>query len=174
MHLLNVSLIASFLSLFNVYALAQTAPSLLDHKQPVTIQSDTLKASEKAGKSEYQGNVIVTQGSLTIKGQKIVVSHPNGELNQAITTGNPAYFKRQNQTDQSWVEGQADTIEYNPKAKTSRLTGKAQVRQPGKHEIKGSTLFYDLEKQLLEAQKSSDEDKRVSVTFTPNTSSDSE
>lgn len=174
MHFLTLSLITSFLSLFSVYVMAQTEPSLPDHKQPVTIQSDTLKASDKAGKSVYEGNVIVAQGSLTIKGQKIVVLHPSGELNQAITTGEPASFKRQNQTDHSWIEGQADTIEYNTKAKTIRLIGNAQVKQPGKHEINGSILFYDLEKQLLEAQKSSDKDKRVSVTFTPNTSSNSE
>ena len=142
-----------------------------DNKQPVNIQADQLQASEKAGKSIYSGNVVVTQGSLTIKGDQIEVLHPKGKLSQAITTGTPAIFKRYNQTEKAWVNGKANRIEYDTKAKTVLLIGDAEVEQPGKHKISGSKLFYDLEKQLLNANSSPEDKKRVSVTFTPETDS---
>ncbi len=142
-------------------------PAIPDEQQPINIQANQLNASEKQGKSIYQGDVIVTQGSLTLSGDRIEVFHPQGTLNKAITTGKPAHFKRFNTTEQSWIYGKANQIEYDTQAKTVLLIGDAEVEQPGKHLIKGPKLFYDIEQQTLQAESTPEEKKRISVTFTP-------
>lgn len=138
-----------------------------DETQPVNITADSLKSSEKSGKSIYNGNVIVTQGSLTLKGDVIEISHPKGELKEVIARGKPATFKRYSQVDQAWLKGQAQKIQYNTANKTVLLVGDAQVEQPGKHIIKGPELFYDISNQTLQAQSTETEKKRISVTFNP-------
>lgn len=145
--------------------------SLSDDKQPIQIQADSLQASEKQGKSVYSGNVEIKQGSLLINGDRIEVKHPNGQLQKVTTIGKPASFKRYNPTENAWVIGQANNIEYDTLKKTVKLSGNAQVEQPGKHLIKGSVLFYDLTKQTLNANSSETKKQRVSVTFSPQNNS---
>ncbi len=172
MQLKNISIffmLCSILSSVNAFA---EAAKNADEKQPITIQADRLSASEKQGKSIYQGNVVVTQGSLTLKGDSIEVFHPGGSFKKTITKGSPATFKRFDQTEQSWVQGSANSIEYDTTNKTVVLSGNAKVEQPGKHMIQGSKLFYDITAQTLEAKSSPEDKKRVSVTFTPATEED--
>jgi lipopolysaccharide export system protein LptA len=165
--------IASTLLSVNVYAQQQNN-TLADDEQPINIKADQLKSSEKKGQSTYTGSVVVTQGSLTIMGDKIDVFHPDGNMDKSITFGNPATFKRFNVEEQAWVHGQAKTIEYNSKAGTVLLIGSAQVEQPGKHVITGPKLYYNMTEQTLEAQSTPEEKKRISVTFTPSNKDESE
>lgn len=148
---------------------APETPPTADTQQPIEIQADRLQASEKQGKSIYTGNVKVSQGSLNIKGDRIEVIHPNGKLQKVITTGKPATFKRFNKIENAWVIGQANKIEYDSEAKTVLLVGNAQIEQPGKHQIKGSQLFYDMTRQTLQANSdaSQGDKQRVTVTFSP-------
>lgn len=140
-----------------------------DEEQPVHISANSLDAQEKKGISIYKGNVIVTQGSLTLKGDIITLTHPNNQLQTVKSTGQPASFKRFSQADQAWLKGKANTIEYDALHKTVLLVGNAQVEQPGKHLIKGPKLFYDMTNQTLQAQGSEQDKGRVSVTFNPAT-----
>ncbi len=138
-----------------------------DEEQPVHITADSLDAQEKKGISIYKGNVIVTQGSLTLKGDVITVMHPNSELKSVKSVGTPANFKRFSHIDQAWSKGKASSIEYDAIHKTVLLIGDAEVEQPGEHLIKGPRLFYDMTNQTLKAQATANEKGRVSVTFTP-------
>lgn len=144
-----------------------TAEKVADDQQPIKIQSDQLKASEKAGQSTYMGNVEIDQGSLKLNGDKLEVAHPNGSLDVAIITGKPAKFKRFNTQEQSWVHGEATTIEYSTKDKTVLFLGNARIEQPGKQLISGPKLLYDIDKQTLQAESTPEDNKRISVTFTP-------
>ncbi len=159
--------LSSFLLASSPGVLAQ-APTP-DEEQPVHISANSLDAQEKKGISIYKGNVIVTQGSLTLKGDEIMVKHPNNQLQTVKSTGQPASFKRFSQTDQSWLKGKANLIEYDALNKTVLLVGNAQVEQPGQHLIKGPKLFYDMANQTLKAQSTEQEKGRISVTFNPAT-----
>lgn len=157
--------LSSFLLACSPVTLAQT--QALDEEQPVHITANSLDAQEKKGISIYKGNVIVTQGSLTLKGDVITVKHPNSQLQTVKSTGEPASFKRFSQVDQAWLKGKANTIEYDALNKTVLLVGNAQVEQPGQHLIKGPKLFYDMTHQTLKAQSTEQDKGRISVTFKP-------
>ena len=146
---------------------AEKKQNIPDDEQPVNITASSLEASEKTGKSTYKGNVIITQGSLTLKGEIVDITHPNNQLTTVITNGNPATFKRYSQIDQAWLKGKAQKIEYNALDKTVLLIGDAMVEQPGQHVITGPSLFYNIDKQTLQAQSTKTENKRISVTLNP-------
>jgi len=149
------------------FAMSETKSTIPDEQQPVNITANSLMASEKTGKSVYTGNVVITQGSLTLKGDVVNISHPKNQLTRVIATGNPATFKRYSQVDQAWLKGKAQKIEYNVLNKTVLLIGNALVEQPGKHLISGPELFYNIENQTLQAQSTKTEKKRISVTLNP-------
>lgn len=146
------------------YSYAETA---LDEEQPIHITADSLESQEQKGFSVYKGNVVIIQGSLKLNGETITVFHPNSLLQTVKAIGQPANFERYSQTEQAWLRGHANQIEYNAKDKTLLLMGDAQVSQPGKHVIKGPKLFYDMTQKTLLAQSTEQEKGRVSVTFSP-------
>lgn len=169
LRLITLTLLGLTSLMISNQAICQTQSNLPDEQQPVNISADSLIASEKTGKSVYKGNVIITQGSLTLKGETVDISHPKNQLTTVIATGNPATFKRYSQVDQAWLKGRAQKIEYNALNKTVLLVGDALVEQPGKHVISGPKLFYNIEQQTLKAQSSDTEKKRISVTLNPAT-----
>ncbi|WP_321324652.1 lipopolysaccharide transport periplasmic protein LptA [Thiomicrorhabdus sp.] len=169
LRLITLTLLGLTSLMISNQAICQTQSNLPDEQQPVNISADSLIASEKTGKSIYKGNVIITQGSLTLKGETVDISHPKNQLTTVIATGNPATFKRYSQVDQAWLKGRAQKIEYNALNKTVLLVGDALVEQPGKHVISGPKLFYNIEQQTLKAQSSDTEKKRISVTLNPAT-----
>ncbi|WP_051144998.1 lipopolysaccharide transport periplasmic protein LptA [Thiomicrorhabdus sp. Kp2] len=163
-----ISIIGFFLST-SIACAATKKQNTPDEQQPVNISANSLLASEKTGKSVYKGNVIITQGSLTLKGETVNITHPKNQLTTVVANGNPATFKRFSQIDQAWLKGKAQKIEYNALNKTVLLIGNAVVEQPGKHVISGPKLFYDIAKQTLQAQSTATENKRISVTLNPAT-----
>lgn len=147
-------------------AIAQTTPES-DETKPIEVVSNSLDATEKAGKSIYRGDVVITQGSTVITGDVVTLLHPNSELSQAISSGNPATFKRYSIEQQKWISGYAQEITYNAQLKTILLKGKAHVEQAGENSIDGPEIFYDLTQKTLSAKGSNKENQRVKVIFTP-------
>ncbi len=146
---------------------SQANPTTPDEEQPINITADRLEVQEQKGISTYTGNVHIQQGSLELSGDTLTIIHPNGQLKTVKAFGAPAKFKRFSQVEQSWLTGQANLIQYNTEHKTILLSGNAQVKQPGKHTITSSNIFYDVSKQTLMAKGSKDGQGRVSVTFEP-------
>ncbi|NPA72812.1 MAG: lipopolysaccharide transport periplasmic protein LptA [Gammaproteobacteria bacterium] len=169
-----LTLLCSFLYFSAPLVQAESTPTkgaLPDAEHPVHISANSLETHQKKGQSTYKGNVVITQGSLTLKGDVIFIQHPNGTLKHVKATGadteHLASFKRFSQIEQAWLTGQATTIEYDAAKRTLLLIGHAQIEQPGQHQIKGPKLFYDIKKQTLQAQSTSSEQGRVTVTFNP-------
>lgn len=138
-----------------------------DEEQPIHITADALDIQDNQGISVYTGHVEVTQGSLTLFGDKITIRHPKRQVESIKVVGTPAKFKRFDAVEQRWINGEAKQIDYQAGAKTVLLTGDAKVEQPGKNLITGPKLFYDLQNKTLQAQSTPQEKKRISVTLMP-------
>jgi lipopolysaccharide export system protein LptA len=164
-HLIRLFIFSVFVSIN-----AQADPgksNLPDEQQPVNILADRLEVDETKGKSIYSGQVVITQGSMTLTGDRVVVMHPNSQVQTIQSTGKPSTFKRFNPTEQAWLQGHANQIDYHAVNKTVLLQGNAQVEQPGDHIITGPELFYDMAQQSLKAQSTATEKQRISVTINP-------
>ncbi|WP_024851299.1 lipopolysaccharide transport periplasmic protein LptA [Hydrogenovibrio kuenenii] len=136
-----------------------------DETQPVEITADTLNAKDKEGISIYQGNVIVIQGSTTIKGDKVTLHHPKRKISTAIVLGKPATFKRYLSEEKGWVTGHANKITYSTTNKTLLLEGNAKVVQEDKNTITGPRILYDLTHKTLSAKGKAKQ--RIKMIFTP-------
>lgn len=164
-------LLAMVTLIVSCYAPASFANSQTDDtKQPVEILADQLVSNEKQGQSIYQGSVNITQGSFNLIGDKVVIAHPNGQLQTVLATGSPAKFKQFNPSENAWVNGQAAEIFYDANAKTVKLSGNALVEQENKHQIKGENLVYDITNQTLQGNGS--QQQRIQVILQPNSEPD--
>ncbi|MDX1796138.1 MAG: lipopolysaccharide transport periplasmic protein LptA [Hydrogenovibrio sp.] len=148
-------------------ASAQTQTQNDEEKLPIEVTADTLSAKDKEGISIYTGNVIITQGTTTITGDKVTLHHPNRKVSTAIVVGTPATFRRYIPDEKNWVNGKADKITYTASKRTVLLEGNAQVVQEGKNSISGPEILYNVKEKTLFAKGNKKEQKRIKMIFTP-------
>lgn len=130
---------------FGAFLLALTLPALAertDRDKPVNLESDTVDINDLTKVSVYQGNVRLTQGTLLITADKLVVVQDDSGLSKSTATGNPAYFKQKADGADEFIEGWAQRIEYDAKNDKVAMHTQARIKR-GQDEVHGSTITYD-------------------------------
>ena len=112
------------LLLLPLAALAKTS----DRDQPMTVDAASQSGSmlDDNGTIHYAGNVVIVQGSLEVHADAADLYRKNGDIERIVLTGKQATLKQQ-MDDGTWMNGRADTIEYQAKADTIILTGNYKV-----------------------------------------------
>ena len=100
-----------------------------DQQQPIRIQADDAQLDDKNGIATYTGDVIITQGSMKVTGNKVTMTRaPNGDIDVVTSVGNLAYFEQlQTQGDANPVKGYGVTIQYHAQQNRVVLIDKAKV-----------------------------------------------
>ena len=75
------------------------------------MESDSAKWDEESQKSTYRGNVVVTQGSMLLTGNLLVVTSQNNEIKKMIVNGEKATYKQKTKNGKI-VNSAAKQIEY--------------------------------------------------------------
>jgi lipopolysaccharide export system protein LptA len=132
----------SLISLSLVLALAGFAGSAraekADRNKPMHVESDTLRYDDLKQISIFSGNVVLTKGTILIRGAQIEVRQDAEGYQYGLVTGTPAkqaFFRQKREAIEEFIEGEGDTIEYDGKADTVRFIKKAQMRR-----LRGTTL----------------------------------
>ncbi|MCW8194379.1 lipopolysaccharide transport periplasmic protein LptA [Proteobacteria bacterium 005FR1] len=102
--------LASALLLVCVAATSTGLPT--DSEQELNLSSESADFDLKNGVAIYQGNVKLTQGSLRIESDELVVHRRDEAIDRVIATGSPAVFEQQPQVDQAPVIAYGKRIEY--------------------------------------------------------------
>lgn len=135
-----------------------------DFSQAVSVSSDNFDGSIEDKKLVYLGNVVVSQGSLSIKADRLEVDRSAGEGKEVfIATGQPAEYSQLLDGDKP-IRAMANEIRYDFATRILTLTGKAEINQSGSL-VRGAMIKYDLAKQSLNGIGKDNE--RVSTIFTP-------
>lgn len=146
---------------------AGTAPALQsDLQQPITVEADGMDIDENRRTNTYHGNVVLHQGTITLKADKVTViqgSKP-GESNRVVAEGTPATLQQLPDGKQEYVVGRAQRMEYSVDSETLVLTGNASLRQ-GQDNFKSDRIIYDRAKAVIRAGASAQGSQRVRVTI---------
>lgn len=143
-----------------------------DRNQPVNIEANKVTVDDRNKVHVFDGNVILTQGTLTIKGDKLVVTQDSEGFQKGVATsgaGGLARFRQKRDGKPDFVEGEAERIEYDSKAEKARLFNRAWVKSAG-DEVRGQYIEYDgyTENYLVNnGPNSSPTGGRVSATIQP-------
>lgn len=161
-----------FFSALLFWFLPQTVFALAtDRDQPLELEADEAELDNSTGVSTYTGNVIVTQGSMRLEADKLVVHAEDGDVQSMEATGQPAYFRQRPEGEDKDVEGGGLQIDYRAADSKVILTGDAWVNQ-GKDELRGARIEYDIEAERVVANRDKGGENRVRIILQPRKSND--
>lgn len=136
------------LPVFAVLAILLAAPARAeraDRDKPVNLEADRVFVDDAKKTHIFEGNVILTQGTLIIKSDKLVVVEDANGYQKGTATGGPnglAWFKQKRDGKNEYVEGEGERIEHDSKAEKSEFFTRAHVKS-GQDEVRGSYIIYD-------------------------------
>jgi len=136
-----------------------------DTDQPIHIESDQQSLDMQGNIVTFTGNVVVTQGTIKINADKVVVTRPADQKGKEVIDGygNPATFY-QMQDNGKPVKGHASKMHYELQNDFVVLTGNAYLEQLDSN-IKGDKITYLVKEQKMQAF--SDKGKRVTTVLVP-------
>ena len=138
-----------------------------DSQQPINIQADraSQQSSADGEVTEYFGNVEMTQGSMKINGDHIVIHSRDRKVTSVKATGNPARFEQQSQHDEAPVVANARQLDYTLNNETIVLTTDASIEKPGAT-FNGDRIEYNIAMERVKA-RGGEKSGRVNMVLTP-------
>jgi lipopolysaccharide export system protein LptA len=123
----NLLLIAA-LALSGGLASAEKA----DRNKPMNVESDALRYDDLKQTSVFTGRVVLTKGTILIRGAKIDVRQDAEGFQFGVVIAEPgklAFFRQKREGLDEYIEGEGETIEYDSRADTVKFITKAQLRR---------------------------------------------
>jgi lipopolysaccharide export system protein LptA len=128
-------------------ALAEKA----DREKPINYQADTGDVNYQTKVGTLIGNVIITQGTLTIHADKVILrQNPDNSLS-ATAFGNPLTFREKRDGVDEYYEGVAQRAEYDGQKRFLELFDRALLRK-GTDEIRSNYISYNAETEFFKAE----------------------
>lgn len=116
-----------------------------DRNKPVNLEADRATVDDINKVHVFEGNVNLSQGTLLIKSDKLVVKQDAEGYQSGVATANPgklAYFRVKRDGKEEFVEGEAERIEHDAKTDITKFFNRAWVKN-GDDEVRGQFILYD-------------------------------
>jgi len=122
-----------------------------DREKPIHYQADTGDVNVQTKVGTLLGNVILTQGTLTIRADKIVFRQNADNSVSATAWGNPITFREKRDQVDEYYEGVAQRAEYDGQKRFLELFDRALLRK-GADEIRSNYISYNAETEFFKAE----------------------
>ncbi|MCO6435202.1 lipopolysaccharide export system protein LptA [Nitrosomonas nitrosa] len=119
-----------------------------DRNKPIHLEADSAtvedyKRKDNFRQSIFTGNVILTQGTLVIRADKVILKEDLKGFRYATAYGDLVSFKQKRDGVDEYIEGWSQRVEYNDKTDKIELFGKARLKR-GVDEVYGDYISYDI------------------------------
>src|SRR5450631_685723 len=136
-------------------ALAGQAPlaraEKADRDKPINFQGDRIVGNTGTKEVELIGNVVATQGTLTIHADRIKL-HQNPDNSMSATAyGNPVSFREKRDGVDEYYEGFAQRIVYDGTKRVVELFDRALLKRTG-DELRSNYILYNAETNVYKAE----------------------
>lgn len=148
----------SRIALVSLFALSLIAHAQNTSELPIDLKADTGEYDAAKGIATYTGNVVISQGQMNLKGDKVVIRLDGGEVVSLEAWGKLATFHYVPKNEPP-IDGEGEYMKYTVATSTVDIDKRARVTQ-GKNETRANHLSYNLEKEHVKG-------KGVQMTFTP-------
>lgn len=148
----------SILPIFVLMALA-FAPGVgqaekADRNKPMNIEADALRHDELKQTSVFTGRVVMTKGSIVLRGARLDVRQDAEGYQYGVVTAEPgkrAFFRQKRDTlpgvPDEFIEGESEVIEYDGRADNVRFITRAEMRRYRESvvtdELSGAVIVYN-------------------------------
>ncbi|KRD40981.1 MULTISPECIES: lipopolysaccharide transport periplasmic protein LptA [Acidovorax] len=125
-----------------------------DRAKPMNIEADALRHDELKQTSVFSGRVVMTKGSIVLRGARLDVRQDADGYQYGVVTAEPgkrAFFRQKRDTlagaPDEFIEGESEVIEYDGKADNVRFITRAELRRYRgavlSDEITGAVIVYN-------------------------------
>nr|WP_314898871.1 lipopolysaccharide transport periplasmic protein LptA [uncultured Deefgea sp.] len=147
-------------------ALILSSPSFAetaDREKPMNIVADHCLAEQKTQQTVCTGNVIVTQGTMVMRADKVTMRQDAEGKQFAKGEGRPVRFKQKLDSGEM-LDAESLRFDYDELKGEMVLIDKAWVKK-GQDIVMGDTINYNLNTEFYQAQ--SKPGNRVNITINP-------
>jgi len=146
---INKSLIAAFLFQASLLLWAPACfAERADRSKPIHLEADQVIVDDVRHISTFIGNVRLSQGTLLISGDKIVVVEDKDGFKHATAYGNTAEFRQKREGLEGYVEGYGERIEYDSRTGTLNFEEKARLKRD-RDEVSGDNITYNVKTEIF-------------------------
>jgi len=141
----NKLLLASLLLLCAPACLAERA----DRDKPVLLGADQVLMDDARHISTFTGNVQFSQGTMLLRGDRIVVVQDADGFKHGTAFGRTASFRQKREGMNEYVDGYGERIEYDTRAETVDFYGQARVVRD-RDDVRGEHITYNQKTEIFQ------------------------
>ena len=141
-------------------AVAQNKTTNNPQQLPINLKADSGEYDANTGIATYTGHVVVTQGEMNLKGDKIVIRLQEGKIHSIESWGKPTTFHYVPAKEPP-IDGSGQYMKYTVPTSTVEIDKNAHVKQD-KNETRADHLTYNLKSESVKG-------RGVNMTFQPKT-----
>ena len=140
-----------------------------DRSKPIHLEADRVTVDDAKQLATFTGNVVLTQGTMVMRGDRMEVRQDKEGFRQGVMWGNLAYFRQKREGVDELIEGWAERVEYDGRNDKVQMFNRAMLKR-GQDEVRGNYISYDANTEFFQvngggsksvASKSGDERVRV-------------
>jgi lipopolysaccharide export system protein LptA len=131
------------------FACAHAHAERADREKEIVVGADHSLADDANRTLNFEGNVVVTQGTMRITATKVAVKEDAQRHKYYVANGAPVTFRQKRDKVDEWIEGSAERAEFDDRNDVLRLFNHAKVKS-NQNEITGDFISYDMNKELAE------------------------
>lgn len=120
-----------------------------DRDKPIDLEADSLTQNDAKKISTYTGNVVLTQGTLAIRADKLIVREDSEGFQHSTSYGDPTTFRQKLEGKDAYITGSGQRIEYDGRMDKVQLYVKAWVKR-GEDIVHGDYIMYDANSEYAE------------------------
>lgn len=113
-----------------------------DREKPIQVEADRVSLDDLNRVSVFEGNVVLTQGTLQVRADRLTVRQDAERAQYASAVGRPLSFRQKRDGADEFIEGWAERMEYDGRRNQLELFQKARLKR-NSDEIRGDYIFYD-------------------------------
>lgn len=113
-----------------------------DRDKPINLEADRVTVDDAKQVSIFEGKVVLTQGTMVIRGYRMEVRQDNDGFKHGMAWGDLAYFRQKREGFDEYIEGWAERIEYDGRADKMQMFVRAYMKR-GEDEVRGHYISYD-------------------------------
>ena len=117
-----------------------------DKDKPTEIESNRMLSDEARRMSVFEGNVVLTKGTLVVHADRLVVRQDSDGFQHVTATGNPVRFRQRADSKDGkpgdLIEGEAKRMEFDERDDKLELFDDARVSRD-KDAVRGNYIFLD-------------------------------
>lgn len=120
-----------------------------DREKEIVINADRFTADDANRVSVFDGDVVITQGTMRMTANKVTVREDAQRHKYYTALGNPVTFREKRDNVDEYVDGSAQRAEFDDLTNLLHLYDKARVKSD-QNEITGDYISYDMNKEVAQ------------------------